>query len=166
MLLKTLKNRLEKSNEFKKFKAENPDAFLCAGFFIINLKANIFEYSLDFRNDKQIFTFKIPENENASILITNDEIMDKSKPLDKITLDTNLDLEDLQEIIEEQLKLNSIKNKLEEFIAVLQNLDNQIVWNLTILCEGFTIINAIINSETRGIIKFEKRNLMDFVKKS
>jgi hypothetical protein len=165
MLLQTLQTRLEKSNEFKKFKSENPEAFLCAGFFIINLKGNIFEYSLDFRNDKQIFTFKIPENEKSGIIMLQDEILDKTKPLEKINLDVQIDIEDLREIIEKNLELNNIKNRLEEFIAVLQNLNNQIVWNLTVMLEGFTIINIIINSETGNIEKFEKKNLMDFIKK-
>lgn len=165
MLLKEIYAKLEKSNEFKKFKSENPDAFLCAGFFILSFKENRFEYSLDYRNDKQIFTFKIPENPESSIIVESQDLLASPKPLEKINLDVQLDLEDIKEIVEKALLDNNIKGKLEEFMAVLQNLDNQIVWNLTVMCEGFTIINMIINSETAGIIKFEKKNLLDFVKK-
>jgi hypothetical protein len=164
MLLKQLYAKLEKSNEFKKFKSENPDAFLCAGFFIINFKDNKFEYSLDYRNDKQIFTFKIPEND-SSIIAESQDLLLSPKPLDKINLDVQVDIEDIKDIVEKTLSDNNIKNKLEEYIAVLQNLDNQLVWNLTIMCEGFTIINSLINAETSGIIKFEKKNLLDFIKK-
>ena len=56
MLLSQLKAKLEKSEQFIRFKSANPDAFLCAGFFILNFKSEIYDYSLDYRNDKQIFT--------------------------------------------------------------------------------------------------------------
>jgi hypothetical protein len=167
MLLKHLYARLEKSSEFKNFQAQNQDAFLCAGFFIMNFKTQVFEYSLDYRNDKQIFTFKIPEREEEQVVMQTEEIIqvENKKPLEKITLDVQVDIEDLKEIIEKALENNSIKNKLEEFIAVLQKIDSSLVWHLTCICEGFTILNVIINPETGAIEKFEKKNLLDFVKK-
>ena len=167
MLLKHLYARLEKSREFQNFQAQNPDAFLCAGFFIMNFKTQVFEYSLDYRNDKQIFTFKIPEREEQQVVMQAEEIIqvENKKPLEKITLDVQLDIEDLKEIIEKALENNSIKNKLEEFIAVLQKIDSSLVWHLTCICEGFTILNVIINPETGAITKFEKKNLLDFIKK-
>lgn len=168
MLIKQIYAVLEKSSIFQKFREENPEAFLCAGFFILNFKQSIFEYALDYRTDKQIFTFNIPLNKSGSsadIKMNIDELLPTPKPLDEINLDIQLDLEEIREIVEKQLTLNEIKNRLEEIIAVLQNLDGKTVWNLTILCEGFTIINAIVNSENSQVIKFEKKNLMDFMKK-
>jgi hypothetical protein len=158
-----LSSKLEKSEVFKKFRAEYPNSFFCAGFFILNLKSGVFEYSLDYREDKNIFTFKIPLGEEAISLI-KEEIIDIQKPLEKISCDTQVDIPELRELIEKQLITNNIKNKLEEIIAVLQMIDNQKVWNLTCMCEGFTIISMHIHSETQGVLKFEKRNLLDFVK--
>jgi hypothetical protein len=133
----------------------------------MNFKTQVFEYSLDYRNDKQIFTFKIPEREEEQVVMQTEEIIqvENKKPLEKITLDVQVDIEDLKEIIEKALENNSIKNKLEEFIAVLQKIDSSLVWHLTCICEGFTILNVIINPETGAIEKFEKKNLLDFVKK-
>lgn len=168
MLLQQLYARLQKSKEFLAFREQNPDAFLCAGFFIMNFKLNSFEYALDYRNDKQIFTFNIPENTEASITIKADELIkDGSAPklLDEITLDVQVDLEDLKEKVEKSLAENNIKNKLEEFIAILQKIDNQLVWHLTVVCEGFTILTIIVHSETGNIEKFDKKNIFDFVKK-
>ena len=165
MLVKELYSRLEKSEIFENFQAVNSDAFLCAGFFILNFKNNTAQYALDFRNDKQIFTFDFPTTSSGDITMKVDDLLPAPKPLDKISLDIQVDIEDLKEIVEKQLAINNIKNKLEEVIAVLQNLEGQVVWNLTIMCEGFVIINAIIHSETAGILKFEKKNLLDFVKK-
>jgi len=164
-MLQQLFARLEKSEVFKSFKAQNPDAFLCAGFFILNIKQGINQYALDYRNDKQIFTFDFPNNENANITLKTDDLLPSPKPLEKINLDVQIDIEEIQGIIEQGLKDNNIKNQLEEVVAVLQNLDGQIVWNLTCMLEGITIVNAIIHSETGAILKFAKKNLLDFVKK-
>ncbi|MBM3247336.1 hypothetical protein FJZ17_02230 [Candidatus Pacearchaeota archaeon] len=158
-----LYSRLEKSEVFKKFKAEYPNSFFCAGFFILNFKSDTFEYSLDYREDKNIFTFKIPLGEGAITLIKED-ILDTQKPLEQISSDVKVDLPEVRGLVEQALRDNNIKNKLEEVIAVLQLIDNQKLWNLTCMCEGFTIISMHIHSETQGILKFEKRNLLDFVK--
>jgi hypothetical protein len=156
--------KLEKSEIFKKFKAEYPNSFFCAGFFIFNFKTDTSEYSLDFREDKNIFTFKVPEAKESSITMIKEEILEAQKPLEKISSDVKVDLSEIKALVEQALKDNNIKNKLEEIIAVLQSIDNQKVWNLTCLCEGFVIISIHIHSETQGILKFEKRNLLDFVK--
>ena len=161
-----LHERLKKSEIFQKFKSEYPDVIFCAGFFILNFKSGVFDYSLDYRNDKQIFSFKIPVEETKAIVMETSDIFEKQTPLPEITCDVQVDIEDLQEIVEENLVKNNIKNKLEELIAVLQMIDNSKVWNLTCMCEGFTIVSCQIHSETAGVLKFEKRNLLDFVKKA
>lgn len=164
-MLQQLHARLEKSEVYKSFKAQNPDAFLCAGFFILNFKKGADQQAFDFRNDKQLFTFDFPENPEASITLKVDDLLPSPKPLNKISHDVQIDIEDLQVIVEKALLDNNIKNKLEEIIAVLQNSEGQIVWNLTCMCEGLTIINALVHSETGGVLKFEKKNLLDFIKK-
>jgi hypothetical protein len=160
-----LSDKLKKSEAFLKFKSEYPDAFFCAGFFILNFKSGVFDYSLDYRNDKQIFSFKIPLGESKNIVLETSDIFEKQTPLPEISCDVQVDIEQLKEIVEENLAKNNIKNKLEELIAVLQMIDGNKVWNLTCMCEGFTIISCQIHSETAGILKFEKKNLLDFVKK-
>jgi len=160
-----LSEKLKKSEVFQKFKSEYPDAFFCAGFFILNFKNDTGDYSLDYRNDKQIFSFKIPMGESKNIVMEASDIFEKQTPLAEITCDTQVDLEDLREIVEENLAKNNIKNRLEEIIAVLQMIDNNKIWNMTCMCEGFTIISCQVHSETAGVLKFEKKNLLDFVKK-
>ncbi len=75
-------------------------------------------------------------------------------------------VESIMNEIREQVKVASMKNKLEEIIAVLQLLDNNTIWNLTCMCEGFTIISVHINPESGKILKFEKKSLFDMVKKT
>lgn len=199
--LAMLFSRLYKSKEFKDFQKENEKAFLCAGFFILRIKENLNDFSLDFRNDTQIYSFKIPENKNPdcsevkgifkvttgnesqqscgvsnpvatnekdAITIVVDKIMDNQKPLDELEINEKtvlkIDLPVLQTIIQEQLKKQKLNSPLSEIISVLQMNEGKLIWNLTIMLEGFTIITSQMNPISGEVIKFEKKNLFDFVK--
>jgi hypothetical protein len=165
MKLQTLFGKLQKSEEFLDFKEKNPNAFFCAGFFILNFKQNLFEYFLDYRDDKKLFAFKIPEF-NEKIIFTAEDLIENPKPMEKLEekeiKNIKTDLDDLKEILEQALWDNNIKNSLEEFIAVLQCLNGKILWNITCICSNLAIVNANIEPFTGNILKFEKKNLLDF----
>jgi len=170
MKISQLFSKLEKSKTYKNFKVteEGKDAFFCAGFFILNFKNNIFEYSLDFRNDKNIFTFKIPANEkkDEEITLLKEDLIQASRPLEKIEekdFKFKTDIEDIKEIILKEMQKAKITNSLNEIVVVLQIIDAELLWNLTCMCEGFTILSSQINPKTGELIKFDKKNLMDFV---
>jgi hypothetical protein len=164
MLLSQLYTKLEKSSIFENFKSSNPDAFLCAGFFILNFKSQIFDYSLDFKSNNKIFTFKIPVA--GEIVMLEEDIIASQKPLEKITIDVQIDINDLRESVEKEIYVKGIKSKLEEVIAVLQVHEGKEIWNITAMCEGFTIISIHIDPESGRILKFEKKSLFDMVKKA
>ena len=42
--------------------------------------------------------------------------------------------------------------------------DNKPMWNLTIMLDGFVIITSLMDPISGKVIKFEKKNLFDFVK--
>jgi hypothetical protein len=170
MKLGNLLAKLEKSPAYKDFKndKESKDAFFCAAFLIMNFKQKIFENSLDFRNNKNIFTFKIPEAEDKKeITMQKEELIASRKPLEKINKEElkklKTDAEDLKEIIQNELDKNKIQTKLDEAIAVLQSLDGKLIWNLTCICAGFTILSLHIDALDGKVLKFEKKNLLDFV---
>ena len=164
MKLSQLLTRLEKTEQFKIFKKQNPDAFLCAAFIILRAKGGLVEneYSLDYKTKEQIFTFKIPTI--GEIIMQNDELIE-GKPLEEINPKILTDIEELNPIVERALLRNSIKSKLEEIIAVLQTIEGKTIWNLTCMCEGLVIINIHVDALSGDLTKFEKRNLLDFIKK-
>jgi hypothetical protein len=168
MNIAELFKRLYKSQVFKDFQKENKDAFFCAGFFILRIKEKINDLSLDYRDDTQIYSFKIPENDNEEITMHAEKIMEQQKPLDKLEIDEKttlkLDLECLEGQIKEELSKQKINSPLGEIISVLQMTENKPMWNLTIMLEGFTIITSLINPISGQVLKFEKKNLFDFVK--
>ena len=167
MKIKELFARLKKSKQWKETFKEEKRIFFCAAFVILNFKQNIFEYSLDFRNDKDLLTFKFPKEENQDLIVVKDKLLENPKPLDEIkeTLlsQIKIDIEDLKEIVEKNLLENKVGKNLDEIIAVLQYYEGNFVWNLTCICEGFTIVSIHLDPLSKKIVKFEKRNLMDFV---
>ena len=171
MKISEILSKLEKSKIFKEFRTEKEtkDTFFCAAFILLNVKQNIFEYSLDFRDDKHIFTFKIPfaDTKDSEIKMAKEELIEGRKPLEKLEEENakkiKVDIDDLVAIAEKEMKKNKISQSIEEIIAVLQTSEGKLAWYLTCMAAAFTIINLEINAENSEIIRFEKKNLMDFV---
>jgi len=163
--LKSLIEILNNSEEFNSFIKTNPKATPCAGFFILDFKENNFQYTIDYKIDNNIFSFNI-NPETKLVTEKQEELIDKSKPLNEVDLKIGTGLEELRSIVEHELVSNNIKNPLEKIIAVLQAIpeNNESMWNLTCMCQGFNIIMIHINALDGKIIKFEKKSLFDFVK--
>lgn len=164
MNVKHLAEGLENSEIFKNFKKEHPDSFFCAGFFIFDFKQQREEYSLDYRSGSRIFSFNI-SLETGEITIREEEILDSSQPLEEVNINTKVEIPELRKIAEAQLQKNSVKHSLEKIIAILQNSEGKIIWNLTCMCSDFAVIIIHINAQTGDILKFDSKNLFDFVKK-
>ncbi|MDD5192395.1 MAG: hypothetical protein PHH54_01780 [Candidatus Nanoarchaeia archaeon] len=154
---------IKESEIFKSFIEYNKEAELVAGFFILDLLENNNQRSLDYKLQQKIFTFSL--DEAGEITMREDELIESDKPLEKISSDIKIDLDEIPEIAEKQAGINNIKNKFQKIIAVLQLHEGKQVWNLTCMLDSFVILNIIIDSETGDTLKFDKRSVMDFVKK-
>ena len=171
MKTKELIEKLEKSKAYKDFKKseEGKKAFLCAVFLIMNFKSNSLENSLDFRNEKNIFTFKLPQNEKEEIIMQKEDLIPSRKQLgqidEKMLSKLKADIGDLENHVKKELEKNKISNPLEEIITVLQASDENksLVWNLTCIAQAFTIISMSIDALEGKTLKFDKKNLLDFV---
>ena len=58
---------------------------------------------------------------------------------------------------------------MHKIIAVLQIHEHEgeerQIWNLTCMLEGLQILHILVDSDSGDIIKFEKKSMMDFIKK-
>ncbi len=153
------------SNIFKKFQQENPKAELVAGFFILDFLSNDTKKSLDYKIGNKIFTFLL--NLKNEITLTEDKLIEKPglPELTKISPNIKLDLDEIPSLAEKSATENNITAKFQKIIAVLQNHENQQIWNLTCMLDGLIILNILINSDTGKIIKFERKSMTDFIKK-
>ena len=154
---------ITESDIFKSFIEYNKEAELVAGFFIMDLVQGNNQRSLDYKLQDKIFTFSL--NEKDEITMKEDELIQSDKPLEKISSDIKIDLDEIPAIAEKEALKNNIKNKFEKIIAVLQLHEGKDAWNLTCMLDGFVILNIIIDSETGEIIKFDRRFITDFIKK-
>ena len=154
---------IAESDIFKSFIKNNPEAELVAGFFILDLLENNNQRSLDYKIQQKIFTFSL--NENNEITMREDELIQSDKPLEKIYSDIRIDLDEVSNIAEKEAIKNNIRNKFQKIIAILQLHEGKEVWNLTCMLDNLIILNIIIDSETREIIKFDRKSMADFIVK-
>ena len=166
MEFKSTYQTITESKVFKNFKQEYPNSELVAGFFILDFINNANQKSLDYKINEKIFTFSL--NENNEITFKEDKLIKNSQfpELKKISSETQLDLNEIPSLVEKAALENNIQNNIQKIIAILQIHDNQQVWNLTCIFDSFTIVNILINADTKEIIKFQKKNMADFIKKA
>lgn len=148
---------------FNNFIKNNPDAELVAGFFIINLLENNNQRSLDYKIQQKIFTFSL--NESNEITMEEDELIQSDKPLEKISSDIKIDLDEVSSIAEKEAIKNNIRNKFQKIIAILQLHEGKNIWNLTCMLDNLIILNILVDSETGEVIKFDRKSMADFIVK-
>lgn len=168
MTLQQIHSTIESSAVFKKLKQENPNIELVAGFFVLDFISNDEKKTLDYKipQTDKIFTFELDKN-NEVVMKQDKLISDPNLPkLQEIQPYTKTEVEELRSIAEKQALENNIKSRFHKIIAVLQMHNNQQVWNLTCMLEGLIILNILIDCETEDIIKFDRKSMMDFVKKA
>ena len=157
--------KIEASKEFNEFKKQHDDAYLCAGFFVLDLEQNInqqqFDYSL---KDGKIFTFSLNENDEVTIKEA-ETIEGKQSKLPEISKEIKIDLDRIQELVEKEMKKQEINSRINKIIAILQVHENKQIWNLTCMLEGFGILQVHVDTISGEILKFEKRSLFDFIKR-
>jgi hypothetical protein len=169
MSFKKLLKDIEGSAIFKEFKINHPKAELCAGFFVLDFLGPESKQTLDYKEGEDVYTFTL--DRNHEVLIAKDKFLEvPNKPiLQKISKKIKLELEDLKSTVEIKLLNENIKSSLQKIIAVLQKYDNNgtnvQAWSLTCILEAMQILHIIIDADTAKIIKFEKKSLMDFIKK-
>ena len=156
---------ITQSKIFKDFIEKTPDAELIAGFFILDFLSNDTKTSLDYKIDSKIFTFSL--NKNNETTVAEDKLIERPDLpiLTKINPDIKIDLNEIPSIAQKQAEENKITAKFHKIIAVLQNHEDKEVWNLTCMLDQLIIIHILINAETGEIIKFERKNMMDFIRK-
>ena len=162
---------VESSDTFKDFKKKNPEAFLCTGFFIIDFLTKSNKNTIDYKTDTKIVVFSL---ENDEIQMQEDDILDVSgKALTKIESFVKIEVEELRGIAGIEILEKGYHQKFQKLIAILQNYNGEethneqrLIWNLTCLLDNLMIVHILVDASSGEILKFEKKNFMDFVRKN
>lgn len=154
--------KLENSKEFETFMKENPKAYLCSGFFVIDLenkeKGNQYHFDFFVPETKKTFSFEL-ENEVKLIPLERDE-----QVLKKIFFNTAFDFDEIEKILSTEMELKKIKNKIQKMIFSLQNVEGKDFLLGTIFVSGFGLIKANISLPDKTVTDFEKKSFFDMMK--
>lgn len=155
--------KLEASEEFKQFKKENPDAYLCSGFFVLDKTGKEKDKShLDYFAPKlkQIFSFQLDEG----IKKVPVDAIDKKYVPTKFLGDSEISFEEIEKMIQDEMEKRGIKNKIEKSIIVFQNKAERDFFLCTIFISGFGLLKVYIDAKEKKITEFEKKSFFDMLK--
>lgn len=157
--------KLYASDNFKKFMKENPQAFLCSGFFVIDKQA---------KDNKQHFDFFVPKNtkiysfqlENNMQLVPMESINDIVPK--KISANCDFNFDEIEYLISQEKEKHNIKNKMQKILLSLQKVDGKDFLIGTIFISGLGLLKINIDISKNKITDFEKKsffNIMNVFKK-
>ena len=151
--------KLKNSDIFKKFMKENPDAFLCSGFFIVDKQGNDNKQHFDFYlpKDKKIYSFQL---ENMQLV----PLEDFGKVPEKISFEHDIDFDKVGEMIEKKMASEGIKSKIQKMLFSLQNKDDKDFLIGTVFISALGMLKINIDLKTMEIIDFEKKSFFDIMK--
>jgi len=169
MSFKKLKENIEKSEEFKKFKKENPKALLYSAFFMLKQAFGnliIETQQLDyFIGGKKVATLFFDENQKIQKKVDEVEPAKQGEKREFVKLDDEIkiDVENLQEIIKKELNKNKVGiEEVSKVIAILQKIKCKVVWNITCI-SGMTLIRMHID-ENGKVLENKKESLLSMMK--
>lgn len=154
--------KLEDSDEYKNFIKENPKAYLCSGFFIIDMDKNPEnKYHFDFYvpENKKTFTFELETGIKLVPTERTDEVI-----LEKVSMKDHFDFDELKELTLNEMAANKVTNKIQKMIFSLQNRDGGDVLFGTIFLSGLGLIRMNFDLEKNKVTDFEKKSLFDMMK--
>ena len=154
--------RVVDSKEYKQFSREYKNAYLCAGFFVLDFEEGKDIHQVDFYLPKR--------NKIAAFLLDNGltyklaEAMNEKEP-EQIKGTIKMDLDKLKGIVQDEMKNHTITERVMKMIAILQSVDGKKVWNLNCILSGMALLKVHIDDANGDILKFEKASFLDFVRK-
>lgn len=155
-------NKLNDSSEFKGFQKEHKDAFVVAGFFVLDLESGKNVHQIDYYvpSKKKVAAFTLDRHVTMQML----DLLNAKTP-EKLDLNTKVDLDQLYGILEDEMKNRSITEDIKKIIAIIQNIEGKKVWNLSCVLSGMGILNAHVDDDSRTVLKMEKKSLLDFMQR-
>jgi len=152
--------KLHSSNEFQNFSKENPEAFLCSGFLMIDKEKSDNKVHFDYfiPQEKIIISFQLGDNVQKVPLERYD---DKTpEELSKV----ELDFDEFESMILDKMENENIKNKIQKIILSLQRSNGKDSLIGTVFISMLGMIKITFDLNEKKIIEFEKKSLFDIMK--
>ena len=153
--------KLHGSDEYKEFMLENPDAYMCSAFFVMDFEKADHQRHLDFYAPtlKKVFSFKLESGiEKVPI-----DMFDDRTPK-KLSVDYDFDLDDIEKIIKEKMIVEKVKSKVQKILLSLQNIENKDLLTATVFVSGLGMLKINIDPVSKRITDFNKKSFFDMMK--
>ncbi|MEK6945209.1 MAG: hypothetical protein AABW63_00250 [Nanoarchaeota archaeon] len=153
--------KLKESEEYKKFMKENPKAFFCSGFFVIDKEGKDFKQHFDFYvpETKKIFSFYGEDN----MKLVETERNETNVP-DKIDFNIDLDFQTVEDMVLDRMEKEKIKNNLQKLLFSLQKSEGKLALIGTVFISKMALLKIIIDVKKKEISSFEKKSFFDMFK--
>lgn len=152
--------KLENSSEYKDFVSKNPEAYLVAGFFVLDLESGKNIHQIDFYlpHEKKVAAFTLDNQPQLQVMeLLNDKIPEE------LNLDTNVDLDALEGILLDEMRNRGMSENIKKIIAVIQNIDGKKIWNLNCVLSGMEILKAHVEDKSQTVLKIERKSLLEIM---
>jgi hypothetical protein len=160
--------KLMNSEDFQKFKKENPNAYLCSGFFSIDKeKDDDHQQHLDYYVPEldKMFSFKLlNEGKIEMVPVESFNSAEKKEKPNKINDNYDFECKDVEKMIESKMFDEKINKKVLKLLFSLQNSDGKDFLIGTIFISGLGLLKCGIDLQEKKVIEFEKKNFFDMMK--
>ncbi|MFH1248612.1 MAG: hypothetical protein V1660_00480 [archaeon] len=154
-------SKLKKSEEYKKFKSENKNSYLCTAFFIVDFSGKQNTCQLNFQiSEDRVGIFSI--NDNVTLKI--EELMAKKKIL-KLKENITTDVEEVVLEVKKEIKKNDLRGKVSKIIMILGVEGESTIWNATCFLEAMQILNVHVDAISGKVVNSQKMSIKDFFNK-
>ncbi|MBI3033793.1 PepSY domain-containing protein [Candidatus Woesearchaeota archaeon] len=146
MNVREIIERLEASAEFLLWKDEHHDAFLMSIFSMFDSESSD-DYLVSYFEGMTVTTFYMDAKETYKKGVEESE-----KPIKQLDI-TNLGVELKQAVSTARAAfLRKSGESIAKTIAILQNLDDGPLWNISFMSSNYNVYNARINAETGQLV--------------
>lgn len=153
--------KLRASENFQNFLKENSDAYPCSCFFAVDKQGRDNQIHFDYfvPNIKKMFSFQL-EKEMEKVPL---ELFDSKIP-EKISMNSDFDFKDVEELILNRMKKEKIENKIQKMLFSLQKIGKKDFLIGTIFISGLGLLKVNIDISKRKITQFNKSSFLDMMK--
>lgn len=152
--------KLNSSDEFAEFRRENPDAYLCSCFIVVDKEGDDSKVHLDYYapKDKKIMSFHTESMKKIPLDAADERIPEK------IPGDVDVDFNEVENLISEKMREEDVTSKLQKIILSMQNKNGTNFLIGTVFISMLGMIKLSIDLSEMKIIDFEKKSFFDIMK--
>jgi hypothetical protein len=159
--------KLMNSEEFQGFKKENPQAYLCSGFFSIDKEKDDNQQHLDYYIPEldKMFSFKLLNEGKVEMLpVESFNTAETKETPGKINDNYDFDFNYIEKLIEGKMFDEKINKKILKYLFSMQNQEGKDYLIGTIFISGLGLLKCSIDIQEKKVVDFEKKSFFDMMK--